>query len=105
MRKKDVVKFKKRRKGPDNRPGIILISVVIIIMGFVCAYRIHTIKKSQKEYDKKIEYYSELIADEEKRQEDIAEFEKYMQTDAYVEEIAKDRLGLVKDREIIFVAE
>ena len=42
---------------------------------------------------------------EEKRSEELVDFEKYTQTDAYIEEVAKERFGLVKDGEIIFMAE
>ena len=56
-------------------------------------------------YSEKEEYYSMLVAGEEKRSEELVEFEKYTQTNAYIEEVAKERYGLVKDGEIIFVAE
>ena len=42
------------------------------------------------------------IAAEEQRTEEIAEYEKYTQTKKYVEEIAKEKLGLVYEGEIIF---
>ena len=42
------------------------------------------------------------IAAEEARAEEIAEYEKYTQTKKYVEEIAKEKLGLVYEGEIIF---
>ena len=34
--------------------------------------------------------------------EDISEMQEYMQSDEYLEKVAKDKLGLVKDGEIIF---
>ena len=42
------------------------------------------------------------IAAEEMRAEEIAEYEKYTQTKKFVEEIAKEKLGLVYEGEIIF---
>ena len=36
------------------------------------------------------------------REEEIAEYEKYTQTKKYVEEVAKEKLGLVYEGEIIF---
>ena len=47
----------------------------------------------------------EQIAEEEKRKEEIAEYEKYTRTKKYVEEVAKDKLGLVNEDEIIFKEE
>ena len=45
------------------------------------------------------------IEDEEKRTDEIEEFRKYTQTKRYVEEVAKEKLGLVYDGEIIFQEE
>ena len=41
---------------------------------------------------------------EEARTQDIADLEAYMQTDEYAEQVAKDKLGLVYEDEIIFKA-
>ena len=48
---------------------------------------------------------NELIAEEEKKAEEIEEYGKYVQTKKYAEEVAKDKLGLVYEDEIIFKAE
>ena len=42
---------------------------------------------------------------EEARTQDIADLEAYMQTDEYAEQVAKDKLGLVYEDEIIFKPE
>lgn len=42
---------------------------------------------------------------EEARTQDIANLEAYMQTDEYAEQVAKDKLGLVYEDEIIFKPE
>ena len=42
---------------------------------------------------------------ETKRAEDLKEYEKYTKTAAYVEEVAKDKLGLVYEDEVVFQAE
>ena len=42
------------------------------------------------------------IEAEQARTEEIEEYRKYTQTKAYVEEVAKDKLGLVYQGEIIF---
>ena len=46
-----------------------------------------------------------LIEAEEKKAEEIEEYSKYVQTKKYAEEVAKDKLGLVYEDEIIFKAE
>ncbi len=44
----------------------------------------------------------EQIEYEEQRSEDIADFERYTQTRKYIEDTAKEKLGLVYPGEIIF---
>lgn len=55
-------------------------------------------------YQAKEEALQEEIAKEEARAAEIEEFEAYTQTKKYVEEVAKDKLGLVYEDEIIFKA-
>ena len=45
------------------------------------------------------------IEEEQDRTKQIDEEKEYMQTDEYVAEIARDRLGLVKSNEIVFEEE
>ena len=45
------------------------------------------------------------ISDEQERTKEIEELKKYVQTKKYVEEVAKERLGLVYEDEILFKAE
>jgi cell division protein DivIC len=63
------------------------------------------ISRRQAEYDKKEERLLEQIEAENKRAEEIAEYEKYTKTKKYAEEVAKEKLGLVKEDEIIFKEE
>ena len=103
MKKRKLKRY--RRKGPNNRVGMILDSADLLMAFAASMVKIISLKQTQKVYDEKKEYYSTLVEDEEKRSEELVEFEKYTQTDAYIEEVAKQRFGLVKDGEIIFVAE
>ena len=50
-------------------------------------------------------YHPELeeeLKTEEARTKDIEDMQEYMQSDEYTEKIAKEKIGLVKDNEIIF---
>ena len=44
------------------------------------------------------------LEEEEQRTQEIEELKKYVQTKKYVEEVAKERLGLVYEDEILFKA-
>ena len=62
-----------------------------------CAYG-----KKKSSYDTQIASLGAQIEAEQTRAEQIEEFGKYTQTKAYVEEVAKDKLGLVYEGEILF---
>lgn len=51
---------------------------------------------------KEIENVQSQIEDENQRTEDIKALQEYMKSDEYIEKEAKEKLGLVKDNEIIF---
>ena len=46
--------------------------------------------------------FSSRIEDEQTRTEEIDKLKKYMETDEYAEEVAREKLGLVKDNETVF---
>lgn len=56
-------------------------------------------------YNAKAEALEEEIEQEKARTEEIDELKAYMETDEYVEDAARERLGLVKDNEIVFEEE
>ena len=93
------------RKNHRNRTGIILVTTVVALMIVVVGVQTFQLKQQQKAYQEEEQYYLDLIAQEEARSLEIAEFEKYTHTTAYIEEVAKSKFGLVKDGEILFIAE
>lgn len=91
--------MKRRKRNPS---GVILIMMVSLIL-------VVGVSTSSKKLENKLENYKirqeqlELQIEAEKvRAEEIAEYAKFVQTDKFVEEIAKDKLGLVYEDEIVF---
>ena len=63
---------------------------------------------TERRIERRLNRLAELeaqIAEEEEKSEEIEEYSKYVQTKKYAEEVAKDKLGLVYEDEIIFKAE
>ena len=59
----------------------------------------------QKRIQENEQRKEELLAETETEQErtsEIEDMEEYMQSDEYIEKIAREKIGLVKDNEIIF---
>lgn len=94
--------FRKRRQ---NRLGMICVSVVVCMLFVVIMISRVGLREKQAAYIKREEALQTQIENEEKRVEELTEYEKYTKTAKYVEEVAKEKLGLVYEDEIIFQAE
>lgn len=90
------------RKKRQNRMGMLLVTTVVLMMLLVVTVKSVELRQKRETYMAREEALMEEIEAEQARTEEIAEYEKYTQTKKYVEEIAKEKLGLVYEGEIIF---
>lgn len=89
----------KRRYKKKRKPYIpIFVGVMFLILGI---QMLSLYQKSQEYKEREANLVQEL-KDEEQRTKDLAEYEAYTQTDEYVVNTARTKLGLVYDNEIIF---
>lgn len=79
-----------------------LVSLVVLMIMVVVAVRSVELQRKIDGYDMQIAGLNAQIEAENTRKEQIEEYRKYTQTKAYVEEVAKDKLGLVYEGEILF---
>lgn len=93
------------RKKRQNKFGMFLVTIVIVMMLVVVTVRSVELKQKLTVYETKENVLREQIAEEEERSEEIAEYEKYTQTKKYKAEVAKDIFGLVNEGEIIIKEE
>lgn len=93
------VAFRGKRQ---NRLGMFLVSAVVIMLLVVVSVNSVLLKQKQESYAAREAELDVLIAEEEERTTELEEFQKYTQTQAYIEEVAKEKLGLVKEGEIVF---
>ena len=93
------------RKKNQNRFSMILVTLVVIMLTIVVAVHSVTLRKKIEEVTSRENVLREQIAAEEKRAEEIEEYRKEVQTKGYQEELAKDKLGLVYEGEIVFIEE
>ena len=93
-----------RYKGSSihNRLGLMLAAFAVTLLTIVVFIRSMSLYQKLHQYETKIETLQTQIDSEEARSEEIAEFEKYTTTRKYIEEVAKEKLGLVYPGEIIF---
>lgn len=96
------VAYRKRRQ---NRFSMFLVTLVVLMILVVVSVKSSDLKKQQEVYITKEEDLNKRIEAEEHRTKDIEDYRKYTQTKKYVEEVAKDKLGLVYEDEILFKEE
>lgn len=86
----------------ENKTAKFLIGFVVVMLLAVIAFKSVELRNKRDYYAQRQQQLEEEIAAEEARAEEIAEYETYTKTKAYVEEIARDKLGLVYEGEILF---
>ena len=98
MVKRKVV-FRKKRQ---NRLGMFLVLMVVLMLLVVVSLKSAELRQKQETYAARERVLQEQIDAEKARTEEIEEYRKYTQTKKYVEEVAKDKLGLGNEGEIIY---
>ena len=83
------------RKRKQNRFSMFLVSLVVVMILVVVAFKRVGLNAKLDANQAKIEQLNGQIKDEEARTEEIREYEKYTHTKGYVEDVAHDKLGLV----------
>lgn len=93
------------RKKNQNRLSMVLVSIVVIMIMIVVTVRnLEMNRKLDEAAAQEVSLEAQITAEDERTLE-IEEYEKYTQTKKYVEEVAKDKLGLVYEGEILFKEE
>ena len=110
VRNKSAKKAKRpKRKTPqflrarnENRLGMAAAMLAIMIMTCVVGINSITLVQKEKAYAAREQELLQQISAEEARTKELEEFVTYTKTKKYAEEVAKDKLGLVYENEIIF---
>ena len=78
--------------------------IIVIVLAVFAVREVGIIQLNQRNltYLEREEALLEAIAAEERRAEEISDLEAYTRTKKYVEDVAKEKLGLVYEDEIIF---
>jgi len=93
------VAFRKKRQ---NRLGMICVTMVVAMLMVVILFKSIELKSKYADYVKQEADIQAQIDYEQERTKKLEEYEKYTKTDKFVEEYAKEKLGLVYDNEILF---
>ncbi len=95
---------RKRRRKKESKVGILAISFMVLCLFAVIAYKGEELKIKNEAYIAKEAALMAQIQEEGKRTEELKERSKYVKTKKYIEEVAREKLGLIYEDEIIFKA-
>jgi cell division protein FtsB len=79
-----------------------LVTLVVLMLLVVVSVSCVRLRQKQETNQARLVQLQNQIAAEEERTQELEELRKYTQTNAYIEEVAKEKLGLVHPGEIIF---
>lgn len=95
---------KSRRKRKDkwgNRMALIGITFVVFSLAVIVTIKGVTLKEKGLEYQLRRENLEAQLDKEQERADKLEEYRVYVQTKQYIEEVAKQKLGLVNPDEIL----
>ena len=93
---------KAKRTNTQNKAAMIGISGVVSLLVIALLYQGTSLQKKIEANEVRKTQIAEAYAAEQKRTEEIEQLQEEMQSDEYYEKIAKEKIGLVKDNEILF---
>ena len=93
------------RRTNHNWMSMFLITMVVAVILIVVGIKGSDLQAKIDADQARMESIQQQIDKQQERAEEIEEFRKFTQTKKYIEEIAKEKLGLVYPGEIIFKRE
>ncbi len=84
------------------RFSMVLSSAIVVIMTIIVAARSYSLKQRLDDNLSRIDQLTQEIEAETERTQDIEEYRQYTLTKEFVEQTARDKLGLVYEDETIF---
>ena len=91
---------KKSRK--KRNTGFRLIAFVILLLFGIVTYNRSVLEEERKEKEAELQNLQVVYAREQERTLELDEEKAYRQTKKYIEELAREKIGLVYEDEIIF---
>lgn len=101
-RRSSAQRTRMRRRKKQNKSGMICITLIVLILVGVMSVQIVSLYHKNQSYQAKETELQAQLESEQQRQEELKEYEQYVTTKEYIEQVAKTKLGLVYSNEIIF---
>lgn len=95
---------KRKQPSKSNRRGMYSIAVIVAVMLVGLLAQSQSLRAKNAEYQTQKEELEQQIKDEEVRAEEISDMSEYLNSDEYVEKLAREKLGLVYEDDVIYRA-
>lgn len=105
------IKQVKGRKRPsksrlrNHKRSVVAIISVIVLLGVTAVVGGMKLQTKNKQYQAQERELQAQIDDEKDRSNEIDQLKEQVGTDEYIEQVAKEKLGLVHENEILFKSE
>ena len=90
------------RRSSKKRGGTLSVAVIVVAFLIVMIFQIVQLKNKETAYAQQTADLNKQLKEETERTDEINALADYMQSDQYIEDMAKSKLGLAYDNEIIF---
>ena len=98
-------KRRQKKRMQRHRRSVLAVSAVVLLLFVVISVNSVSLKAKEEHYQAQEQELEEQIREEKARTKEIEELSEYVGTDEYVEDVAKEKLGLIHENETIFKAE
>lgn len=92
----------KSRRNRRSHKGTVSVSIIVVAFLIIMSTQIYKLKEKDEAYVVQYEELKKQYDAESERAEEIEGLAEDMQSQEYIEDVAKSKLGLVYDNEIIF---
>ena len=89
----------------SNKSSIVSISAVIVLLVVILFIGGISLQEKNRNYKAKEAELMTELEEARMRAKEIEELQEYVGTDTYVEDVAKEKLGLINPNEILFKVE
>ena len=97
-----MVKRRRISRRDDNKAGKTCIAIILVAFVAVMSVQIHKVYQKDLEKIAQEEELRQELKKELNRQEELKEYQIYIESQEYVEDVAKSKLGLLYENQIIF---
>lgn len=95
---------RRMRRNEQSRVGMLMITIVVVFFSLVMMYQMRVLRAQDNRYAAQVVSLQRQIEEEESRATELEEAKTYVQTRQYVEQMAREKLGLVNPDEKVVKA-